>query len=54
VLAIDGVIAAVVAVLVIIVSPGVAVTGILALLVLLVVGISYAWSARRRRSTLRR
>jgi hypothetical protein len=54
VLGIDVVIAAVVVALVIIVSPGLAVTAILALLVLLVVGISYAWSARRGRSTLGR
>jgi ABC-type bacteriocin/lantibiotic exporter with double-glycine peptidase domain len=53
VLALDAVIAVVLAALVIIVSPGLAVTAIVALLVLLVVGISYAWSARRRRSTLR-
>lgn len=54
VLGVDVVIAAVVVALVIIVSPGLAVTAILALLVLLVVGISYAWSARRGRSTLGR
>ena len=46
--AIDIVIAVVAAVIVMIVSPGIAVTGLVALAVLAVVGISYAWGVRRR------
>jgi hypothetical protein len=48
VLAVDVAIAVVVAALVMIISPGVAVTGMIALLAVLVVGVSFAWSLRRR------
>ncbi len=46
--AIDIAIAIVIAAVVLIVSPGIAVTGLIALAVLAVVGISYAWGLRRR------
>jgi hypothetical protein len=48
VLAVDAAIAVVIAAIVLIVSPGLAVTGLIALLVLVVVGVSFAWSHRRR------
>lgn len=48
-LVVDVAIAVVLAALVLIISPGVAVTAIIALLALLVCGISLAWGARRRR-----
>jgi hypothetical protein len=44
----DVAIAVVIAVIVFIVSPGIAVTGLIALAVLVVLGISFAWSLRRR------
>jgi hypothetical protein len=46
--AIDIAIAVVVAAVVLILSPGIAVTGLIALAVLVVVGLSYAWGLRRR------
>jgi hypothetical protein len=49
ILAVDVAVAVVIAALVMLISPGVAVTGMLALLVLFVVGVSYGWSALRRR-----
>jgi hypothetical protein len=49
ILVVDVAIAAVVAALVLIISPGLAVTGMLGLLILFVVGVSYGWSALRRR-----
>jgi hypothetical protein len=48
VLAVDVAIAVVVAALVMIISPGLAVTGMIALLAVFVVGVSFAWSLRRR------
>jgi hypothetical protein len=48
VLAADAAIAVVIAAIVLIVSPGLAVTGLIALLVLVIVGVSFAWSLRRR------
>ena len=45
---IDVAIAAGIAAILFIVSPGIAITGLIALAVLVVVGISYAWSLRRR------
>jgi hypothetical protein len=46
---IDAALAVVIAAVVLIVSPGLAVTGLVALAVLVVCGLSYAWSARARR-----
>jgi hypothetical protein len=46
--AIDIAIAVVIAAVVLILSPGIAVTGLIALAVLVVVGLSYAWGLRRR------
>jgi ABC-type bacteriocin/lantibiotic exporter with double-glycine peptidase domain len=51
--AIDAALAVIIAAVVLIVSPGLAVTGIIALAVLVVCGISFAWSARRRRHPTR-
>ena len=48
VLAADAAIAVVIAAIVLIVSPGLAVTGLIALLVLVIVGVSFAWSLHRR------
>jgi ABC-type bacteriocin/lantibiotic exporter with double-glycine peptidase domain len=48
VLVVDVAIAVVLAAIVFIVSPGIAVTGLIALAVLVVLGISYGWSLRRR------
>jgi ABC-type bacteriocin/lantibiotic exporter with double-glycine peptidase domain len=48
-IAIDGAIAVVIAALVVIISPGLAVTGMIALLVLLVLAISFAVQSRRHR-----
>jgi hypothetical protein len=48
-LTVDVGIAIILAILVIVLSPGVAVTGMLALLVLAVCGVSFARSSRRRR-----
>jgi hypothetical protein len=47
-LAVDVAIAVVIAALIMIISPGIAVTGMLAVLVLFAIGVSYAWSMRRR------
>jgi hypothetical protein len=49
ILAIDLVIAVVIAVIVLIVSPGLAVTGLLAVVAFLVLGVSYAWTRLRHR-----
>jgi hypothetical protein len=46
--AIDAALAAVIAAVVLIVSPGLAVTGMIALAVLVACGISFAWSGGRR------
>jgi ABC-type bacteriocin/lantibiotic exporter with double-glycine peptidase domain len=51
---IDAAAALVIAAVVLIVSPGLAVTGLIALAVLVLCGISYAWSARRGRRSSRR
>ncbi len=48
VILVDVAIAVVIAAIVFIVSPGIAVTGLIALAVLVVIGISFAWSLRRR------
>jgi hypothetical protein len=45
---VDVAIAVVIAVIVFIVSPGIAITGLIALAVLVVLGISFAWSLLRR------
>jgi len=47
--AIDAAIAVGVAVLVLVISPGIAVTGMIALFVLVVCGVSLVWEARRGR-----
>jgi hypothetical protein len=44
----DLVIAVIVAAIVMIVSPGVAITGMVALLALLALGVSHVWRSRRR------
>ena len=44
-------IAIILAILVIVLSPGVAMTGMLALLVLVVCAVSFAWSSRRQRGS---
>jgi hypothetical protein len=48
VVVIDVAIAVVIAVIVFVVSPGIAVTGLIALAVLVVLGIGYAWGLRHR------
>ncbi len=45
---IDITVAIVVAAIVMIISPGIAVTGLIALLVLVVIGVSFAWTVRHR------
>jgi ABC-type bacteriocin/lantibiotic exporter with double-glycine peptidase domain len=52
-LLIDGVIAAILTVLVVVLSPGLAVVGLIAILVIIVCGVSFALDSRRRRRSSR-
>ena len=48
IIAVDVTVAVVIAAIVLIVSPGLAVTGLIALLAFVVLGVSFAWSLRHR------